>query len=124
MAKKILIVDDEKDLRDALGAALRAEGYEVVEAVDGEAGLATALAEKPDLIMLDLIMPKMDGFRMMEQLRADSWGKDARVVLLSVLEDVETISRVLNQGGYDYIVKTDWKLQDIVEKIRNKLASS
>lgn len=121
MAKKILIVDDEADLRSALGSALKAEGYTVVEAVDGEEGLAMAVKEKPDLILLDLIMPKLDGFGMMEQLREDSWGKDAKVVLLSVLEDVDTISKVLNRGGYDYIVKTDWKLAEIVDKIKTKL---
>jgi DNA-binding response OmpR family regulator len=121
MAKKILIVDDEADLRSALGSALQGEGYEVVEAINGEEGLAMAIKEKPDLILLDLIMPKLDGFGMMEQLREDAWGKNAKVVLLSVLDDVDTISKVLNRGGYDYIVKTDWKLQEIVEKIKAKL---
>lgn len=123
MAKKILIVDDEADLRSALGSGLRAEGYDVIEAVNGEEGLVMAIKEKPDLILLDLIMPKLDGFGMMEQLREDAWGKNAKVVLLSVLEDVDTISKVLNRGGYDYIVKTDWKLQEIVEKIKAKLES-
>lgn len=121
MKKTILIVDDEKDLRDALSTAFRDEGCETLEAENGEEGLSAALEHKPDLILLDIVMPKLNGLDMLEKLRGDEWGKNAKVVLLTVLEDVGTVSRAIEKGGYDYFVKTDWDLKDIVQKVKERL---
>jgi DNA-binding response OmpR family regulator len=119
--KKVLIVDDERDLREALGAMVEAEGFEVLSAKDGAEGLETALKEKPDLILLDIVMPKMDGFEVLDKLREDEWGKKVQVIFLTVLEDMESVSRAIAQGGHEYLVKTDWALEEVAKKIREKL---
>lgn len=119
--KTILIIDDEKDLRAVLSAALHDEGYEILEAANGEEGLKMALEHKPALILLDVIMPKMTGLEMLEKLREDEWGKEADILLLTVLEDVESVSRALQHGVHDYLVKTDWDLKDIVQRVREKV---
>lgn len=122
MGKKILIVDDEKDPRSALATAFRNEGFEVFEAGDGEEGLQLVLKEKPDLILLDIIMPKINGLEVLERIKGDESTKHIKVILLTVLEDMESVSRAIEHGGQDYFVKTNWKLQDIVDKVKEKLA--
>jgi len=119
--KTILIVDDEKDVRDALATILRDEGFNVLEAEDGDAGLKLAFERRPDLILLDIVMPKLDGFAVLDRLRADAWGREANVFLLTVLEDMESVAKAVQRGGMEYFVKTEWRLEDIVAKIKQKL---
>ena len=119
--KKILIVEDEESLRGALRDKFAWEGFDVLEAGDGEEGLKAALREHPDLILLDIIMPKMDGITMLKKLREDDWGKEAQVILLTNLSDNEKLSEALAQGTYDYLVKSDWKIADVVAKVRERL---
>ena len=121
MAKKILIVEDETDTRSALVQAFRDEGFEVLEAADGHQGLTTALAEHPDLILLDIILPTMSGIIVLDRLVEDEWGKTAKVILLTALEDMETMSEVIERGAYDYFVKSNWKLEDIVKRAKEKM---
>lgn len=120
MKKKVLVVEDEKPLSKAIEKKLSHEDFEVLTAFNGENGLNTALKERPDLILLDVIMPKMDGFEVLEKLREDEWGKDVEVILLTNLGDS---SRVKNsdQNHIDYLIKSDWKLKDIITKINEKL---
>ena len=120
--KKILIVEDETSLRNALSDKLRLEGFIVLEAKNGEEGLDVALRDHPDLILLDIIMPKMDGLTMLKKLREDVWGKNTKVILLTNLSDNEKVSEALLQGSYDYLVKSDWKIGDVVAKIRARLS--
>lgn len=119
--KTILVVDDEKDLRDALVTILSDEGFNVLTAQDGDEGLQMAFEHKPDLILLDLVMPKLDGYAVLDRLRADEWGKDANVFLLTVLDDIDSVTRAVEHGGLEYFVKTDWRLEDIVKKVKEKL---
>lgn len=119
--KTILVVDDEQDLRDALSAAFEDEGFIVLKAADGQSGLDSALEHKPDLIMLDLKMPNIGGLEVLKQLRADEWGQNARVMILTALDDMQSISQALDQGGLEYLVKTDWKLEEIVQKVKKRL---
>ncbi len=119
--KKVLIVDDEKDLREALFMTLAAEGYEVFSAPDGEAGLTLALTEKPDLILLDLQMPKLDGHGVLRALRADEWGKSVQVIVLTALGDFESISDTVEAGGMDYVVKSDVDLEDLAKMVKEKI---
>lgn len=119
--KKILIVEDETSLRNALRDKLLLEGFIVLEAKNGEEGLGVALRDHPDLILLDIIMPKMDGLTMLKKLREDVWGKNTKVILLTNLSDNEKVSEALLQGSYDYLVKSDWKIEDVVTKIRARL---
>ena len=121
--KTILIVDDEQDLRDTLGAAFEEEGFLVLKSEDGQTGLASAFEHKPNLILLDLKMPNMGGLEVLKQLRADEWGKGAKVMVLTALDDMQSISEALDQGGLEYLVKTDWKLEDIVEKVKQRLGA-
>lgn len=120
MSKKILIVEDDHALRAALRDKLARERFVVLEAKDGEEGLKIALDEQPDLILLDIVMPKVDGLTMLGQLREDSWGKTAHVIMLTNLSDGESVSKSLENAAFDYLVKSDWKLEDIVRKIRDR----
>lgn len=93
----------------------------MLEAKNGEEGLEVALREHPDLILLDIIMPVMDGMTMLARLREDLWGKDAKVIMLTNLSDNEKVAETIAHGTYDYLVKSDWKLEDVVKKVRERL---
>ncbi len=118
--KKILIVEDEESLAGALTLKLD-DNFEVLAAKNGEDGLAVALKAHPDLILLDIVMPKMDGIEMLKKLRADEWGKKVEVIVLTNLSDNEKVAEVLDNEAFEYLVKTDTKLEDVVTKIKTKL---
>ncbi|OHA47658.1 MAG: hypothetical protein A2806_03510 [Candidatus Terrybacteria bacterium RIFCSPHIGHO2_01_FULL_48_17] len=121
--QKILIVEDEDLIAQSLIMRLEKEGYEALRAENGFEGLRAAIKNKPDLILLDILMPQMDGLAMLKKLREHDWGKNARVVLLTNLDDVENIAQAAEYGVADYLVKSDWELDDVVQKIKDKLAS-
>ena len=119
--KTILIVEDEEDLAQALKIKLEEVGFDTLIAYDGESGLRVALDRHPDLVLLDILLPGMDGMELLKQLRKDEWGKKAVVILLTNVDDIETIAKVIEDEGYEYFVKTDWKMDEIVSKIQKKL---
>lgn len=119
--KIILIVEDERDLLETLVDKFNHEGFESLGAGDGEEGLKVALKRQPDLILLDLLMPKMDGLTMLSKLRQDQWGKNAHVIILSNVGDNERVAGALESGAYEYLVKTDWKIDEIVAKVKKRL---
>lgn len=119
--KTILIVEDDPSLRHILKDKFAEEGFEVLSAKDCEEGLDLALQKRPDMILLDIIMPKMDGMTMLTRLHEDAWGKMARVMILSNLGESERINDSLSRGAFDYLVKTDWTLDEVVEKVKNRL---
>ena len=121
--KTILVIDDEKDLTTAMSTALEGEGFKVLTAADGKEGLAQALEHKPDLILLDILMPEMDGHEVLKRIRADEWGKEAKVIIMTVLDDMDSVAEVLEDGARDYIVKTDIKLEKMVEKVKEVIGS-
>ena len=120
----ILIVEDELALLTAYAEELIEEGFIVLKAANGQEGLDTALAQQPDLILLDILMPVMDGLTMLQRLRQkNSWGKSVPVIMLTnLLADEEKIIRsiALYEPAY-YLIKSHWSLQDVVEKIRERL---
>lgn len=118
---KILVVEDEAALLEALAIALEGEKLTVLQAKDGEEGLKKAQKEKPDLILLDIVMPKMDGLTVMQKLQADPKTKSIPIIFLTNLSDVETISKVVKQGMFDYLVKADWDIEDLVALVKKKL---
>ena len=107
----------------ALAERFTKEGYQVFVAMDGEAGLATALKEKPDLILLDIILPKLDGMTMMQKLRENNvWGKQVPIIMLTNLNADEEITEAISRDkpAY-YLVKTDWTMDKIAEKVKERL---
>jgi len=123
--KKILIVEiveDDRPLLSVLTERFTNEGYKVISAITGDEGLDLALKNKPDLILLDIVMPKMDGLIMLEKLRKDPWGKTANVILLTNLSADEKITKAVTElePSY-YLIKTDWKMDDIVERVKSVL---
>lgn len=119
---KVLVVEDEEILLTALKEELLTGGYEVDGAGDGVGGLEKVKTFKPDLILLDLLMPKMDGMEMLQKLKADNQTRDIPVVILTNLSDYEKISEALSLGAMDYLVKANYKLEDLLDKVRTVLA--
>jgi len=119
-AYKILVVEDEHSLAAALKDKLSKEGFLVIEAKNGEEGLEAVKKESPDLILLDIVMPKMDGLTMLEKCR-EELDRDVPVIMLTNLSDKFRVAKSLNEGAYDYLIKSDWSLEDIVKRIKEKL---
>lgn len=115
--KKILIIDDDKDLNTVLVDKLNFSGFEAFGAEDGVAGLEKALKLHPDAILLDLVMPKMGGLEMLQMLRKDPWGKDVKVIILTLLEKADYVADAVEGNIYGYIVKTGHSLDEIVGKV-------
>jgi len=122
--KKILIIEDEPSARKVMTDKFSREGLDVVCAFNGEDGLAKALEIKPDLILLDLIMPKMDGISMLRKLREDGeFGRKAQVMILTNItsDDEERMKELTFLGPECYLVKANWKLVDVVQKVKETL---
>jgi DNA-binding response OmpR family regulator len=118
---KILIIEDEKLILEALQLKFNEFGYEVVLAYDGKEGLEKALSEHPDIILLDIILLVMDGLTFLRELRKDPWGANVPVLILSNLSDANTIEESKNKGAFDYLVKTDWRLNEVVDRVKKTL---
>lgn len=121
MAKKILVIEDDKFLRELIVRKLLKEGMETVEAVDGEEGQAKVKSEKPDLILLDLILPGIDGFQLLSQIKSDPELKLIPVIILSNLGQKEDIERGMQLGATDYLIKAHFTPGEVVEKIKETL---
>jgi DNA-binding response OmpR family regulator len=119
MAKKILIVEDDKFLRELIVRKLSNEGYEVAEAVDGEQGLQKTKETKPDLVLLDLILPGIDGFEVLAQKKEDPFIAAIPVIVLSNLGQKEDVDKGLSLGATDYLIKAHFTPGEIIEKVRN-----
>lgn len=118
---KILIVEDEQTLLNALAEKCSAEGFDVIKAIDGEDGLKQAQTEQPHMILLDIILPKMDGLVMLEKLKSSEVTSKIPVLLLTNLSDQESISRVVELGANGYLIKADISLDDVVSKVKSLL---
>ncbi len=119
--KKILFVEDEAAIQKTLGEALRKKGYDVHSALDGEIGLSLAKSEKPDLILLDLILPKKHGLEVLEELRKDDPTKDIPVIILTNLENVGEVEKAIELGATTYLVKANYSLNEVIEKVAKAL---
>ncbi|MBI4054180.1 MAG: response regulator [Candidatus Doudnabacteria bacterium] len=120
--EKILVVEDEEILLAALREELAQGGYETEGAADGEEGLSKAKSFKPDLILLDLVMPKMDGMQVLKKLKEDPATSNLAVVILTNLSDYERISEALSLGAKDYLVKANYSLSDLLDKVKTVLS--
>ena len=119
--KKILVIEDDKFLRELIAQKLVKEGYEISEAIDGEEGIKKIKEEKPDLVLLDLILPGIDGFEVLSMMREDLAVASIPVIILSNLGQKEDVERGLKLGAADYLIKAHFTPGEIIEKIRNVL---
>jgi DNA-binding response OmpR family regulator len=119
--KTILIVEDDKFLRELISRKLSGEGFEALEAVDGEEGIKKIKEGKPDLILLDLILPGIDGFEVLARLREDPEISSIPVIILSNLGQREEVEKGLKLGAIDYLIKAHFTPGEIIEKIKNVL---
>lgn len=114
---KILLVEDDKSLREIYGVRLQAEGYEIVSAGDGEEALALAIKERPDLIVSDVMMPKISGFDMLDILRSTSETKDVKVIMMTALSSEDQRARGESLGADRYLVKSQVGIEDVVRTV-------
>lgn len=121
MNKKILIIEDEEMILSILKKKLEDKSFDVETATDGEEGLDKALRSDPDLILLDIVMPKMDGITLLENYNNKKAGKRAPVIVLTNLDSADKIEKSKAHGVHDYLVKTNWSLDEVVKKINNTL---
>lgn len=121
MAKKILIVEDDKFLRELIARKLTDEGFDIVEAVDGEDGIKKIKETKPDLVLLDLILPSIDGFEVLSRVKGDVSLASIPIIILSNLGQKEEVEKGLELGAVDYLIKAHFTPGEIIEKIKNIL---
>lgn len=126
MPGKVLVVEDEQSLLKALSETLSKSGIQVITAQNGQEGLASALQNKPDMIVLDLLMPVMDGEEMLDKLRADEWGAAVPVIILSNVSKSEDVSRNISRVAEgkqlnDYFVKSDTSIESFAKLVIDKL---
>ena len=120
--KKILIVEDEEGYKNTLKIALEKEGYEILLAENGQVGLTVAFSRHPNLILIDLVMPKMDGEAMFEQLRFDIWGSKVPAIILTNLSPQDNMyNKLIFNEVACYLVKTQVQIKDVVEKVHEIL---
>lgn len=123
-SEKILLVEDDPFLAGMYVTKLELEGYGVTLATDGKAGLEAAQREKPDCILLDILLPKMDGFEVLEALKADQATANIPVVLMTNLGSKQDVVRGLSMGATDYLIKAHFMPSEVMMKIRNILAAN
>jgi CheY-like chemotaxis protein len=119
--KKILFIEDESALQKTFGDLLKDEGYQMISALDGEVGLRLAEIEKPDLILLDLILPKIHGFEVLKKLKENEETKDIPIIVLTNLEGIGDLEKAIELGATTYLVKANYSLEEVVKKIRKAL---
>lgn len=122
-SKKILIVDDEVLVIKALTKKLKESGFEVEEALDGQEALLKVEKEKPDLILLDIIMPKLDGISVLKRLKESKATQNIPILILTNLYDDKKMTEVLRTGDTDYLIKVEHPLDDIISRVKQKLRS-
>ena len=119
--KTILLVEDDKFISRAYRAGIGGEGFKVITAYTGVEGMAKAKRERPDLILLDLVMPMMDGFDLLKDLKKDPETKNIPVVILSNLGQESDIQKGKALGAADYLVKANWSMKDVIAKVKEHL---
>lgn len=119
--KKILFVEDESAIHKTFSDALEKEEYEIISALDGEIGLRLAQTKSPDLILLDLILPKMNGFEVLKALKANEATKHIPVIVLTNLEQMEDIQKAIDLGATTYLVKSNYDLKEVVGMVKKAI---
>ncbi|MBW3538021.1 response regulator [Candidatus Parcubacteria bacterium] len=120
---KVLLVEDDINLRDIYSARLAAEQYDILTASDGEEALATAVRERPDLIILDVMMPKISGFDVLDILRSTPETKDTKIIMMTALSQDSDKQRGESLGVNKYLIKSQVTLEDVVTAAKEALAA-
>lgn len=118
---KIVIAEDETALLRGLKDRFTQEGFTVFPAENGAEALKLAIENHPDMILFDIVMPVMDGMTALKKLREDAWGKTAKVIFLTNLGDSDKVSDAVAHGVYDFLIKVDWSLDDIVKRVSDQI---
>jgi len=118
---KILVIEDEPAIQKAIAEALRGEGFEIETSFDAEEGLNITKMFRPDLILLDLLLPGKNGFEFMNDLKKEPDIANTPIVILSNLGDEEEIKQGMSLGAKDYLIKADYDLQDVVKIVKKYL---
>lgn len=116
--KTVLLIEDDEFLAELYATKLNLEGFDVIAAADGKKGLKLALEKRPDVVLLDIILPKMDGFEVLKNLRADAVAKTIPVILLTNLSQKDEVKRGLELGAADYLIKAHFMPSEVVKKIK------
>jgi DNA-binding response OmpR family regulator len=122
--KRILIIEDDSSLQKIIQEFLAADGFETIEAMDGERGSDLAKKNMPDLILLDIILPKKDGYEVLKELKENQETKNIPVILLTNLESPADVEKAIKLGATTYLTKADYKLEEVVKKIKEILKIS
>ena len=122
--RSILVAEDDRFLRKAAEMALKRRGYTVLTAANGEEALRTAQSALPDLVLLDLIMPKLNGFDVLQALKKDAPTAHIPVIILSNLGQERDVQQAMEAGAAAYLIKTDLSLQSLVERVEEALTAS
>ena len=117
----LVVAEDDALLLRSLKDRFEQEGFVVFQAQNGVEAVKFSLEHHPDIILLDIVMPIMDGMTVLKHLREDEWGKKVPIILLTNLSDSEKVAEAVSQGVYDFLIKIDWKLDDLVKKVRSQL---
>lgn len=116
--KLIALIEDDRILSDIMYRGLMDAGFEVERAFDGEEGLAMVLSKKPALVLLDILLPKIDGLTVAKKLKSNPDTKGIPIIILTVLEKGESVAEALESGVYEYIVKSNFKVEEIVKRVQ------
>jgi len=119
----VLVADDTENIRQLYTDALSIAGIEVVTASDGNEAVAVALAKHPDVILMDILMPHMDGQEAVEKIRKDEWGKTAKIIYLTNLSEPENVFNAIKQKPEEYIIKAHTDVKEVVNKVRIALST-
>ena len=119
--KKILFVEDDNNLVQSLKGVAKQEGFQFISAFDGERGAELAKKEEPDLILLDLILPKKSGFDVLKEIKANEKLAKIPIIILTNLEDGKDLEKALSLGANTYLVKTNYSMEEVMRKIKELL---
>jgi DNA-binding response OmpR family regulator len=119
----VLIIEDEEPLRKILRSKLKENNFEIIEAENGKEGVEQALRDHPDLILLDLLMPEMNGMSALKKIRQDEWGTKVPVIILTNLsaDNEQLVKDMITEHPICYIIKSDWKIEDVIKKVKEVL---
>jgi two-component system, OmpR family, alkaline phosphatase synthesis response regulator PhoP len=119
---KIIVAEDDKLISGSLVQAFKDAGFEVIPAYDGEEAVAKLKEHKPEAMVLDIMMPKLDGIGVLWEMKADPDLAGTSVVMLTNMSDADTISKIMEAGGTDYLLKSDQSIDQVVEKVKEVMA--